>query len=374
MLLAYGIFQVLRGWHLGHPTFVTLRDFAFNCYPAYLFLGVWVGLRWPGRLAGFFRVFAWVNALYGIAFVLLLGNLGWVLAGASQQGSAAVLVFGQPEHAAVALLALLCFESDLRRVWHLLLMNAFVLLGMQIRAAWLAFFLALLLWGYLTRRFRRLMWVAAAVAIILGAMYVGDFQIPGPQTRGGYTISTRELAGRALAPIAPDVAANYTDYASNYEGTAAWRTLWWASIWASVHETPQRALLGHGYGYALGDLVPYLAGAFLRTPHNVFFYVLGYTGWLGVLLFLAFQLEVLRLLESLRRQSGQAFGVVFWLTLIVYACFTASFEAPYVAIPFYLVVGWVLAPLLVPETNRVVLNQRPIDPVGVSAPALGTAH
>src|SRR5207247_1567860 len=110
----------------------------------------------------------------------------------------------------------------------------------------------------------------------------------------------------------------------------------------SVHESPVRALMGFGYGFPIGDLVPYLEGRFIRTPHNFFLYVLGYTGWLGVALFFAFQRELVRLLWRMWKQTGQPFGILFWTTSIVCASFTAFFETPYSAIPFYLIIGCVI--------------------------------
>jgi hypothetical protein len=345
--LGYGIFQVIRGTMAGNSFLTSARDLGFNYYPFYLFLGIWAGSQRPERTAAYARTFAWVNGIYGCAFVLFLTRVGWMIPGTSQQVND-VPLFGQPEHSGLAILALLAMEPHLRKSWHLLLMNSFVLLGMQIRAAWLAFLLALFLWGFLTRRVGRLLWGATAVAVLLGVMYVADLRLVGPQgsqSRGG-SFSAREIVSRALAPVNPDIAASYGDNADIYEKTAVWRTIWWAAIWSSVHADSETAVLGHGYGYALGDLVPYLEGTFIRTPHSVFFYALGYGGWAGVGLFALFQFELVRLLAAVRRLNGQTFGLICWFSVMVYASFTAAFEVPYGAIPFYLIIGWTIAPLL----------------------------
>src|SRR5260370_19483510 len=84
-LLVYGVFEVLRGWMLGHPALTSVRDLAFNCYPFYLFLGIWVGLRRPASLAKYVHSFAWINGLYGIAFVSFSSRLGWRVHGTSHQ-------------------------------------------------------------------------------------------------------------------------------------------------------------------------------------------------------------------------------------------------------------------------------------------------
>ncbi len=134
LLIIYGIFEVVRGWSLGHPVFTSVRDLAFDFYPLYLFLGVWLGLQPNANLGSYVRTFAWINALYGIAFVLFLTHLNWVIPGTASQ-VAEVPVFGMPEHSGIVILALLAFEKDVYRVWHLILMNSFVLLGMEVRAA-----------------------------------------------------------------------------------------------------------------------------------------------------------------------------------------------------------------------------------------------
>jgi O-Antigen ligase len=345
VLLAYGIFQVLRGMYKGNPPLTAARDLAFNYYPLYLFLGLWVGLQSRNFLRQVFRIFAWVNGIYGVVFVLLLSNITWTLPGVSQEVTK-VPFWGEPLGSAFALLGLLAFEKEVSSAWYLFLLNFFVLLGMQIRGEWLAFAIGLLLWSLFTRRFRQVVVVGAYVVLLLGLMITLDVRIPGPEGRGGGMISARALAGRALAPIDPDLSQDYTATSSIAQETVLWRTIWWAEIWISVHALPSRALLGYGYGFPLGDLVPYLEGQFIRTPHNFFLYVLGYSGWIGVVVFSAFQFQLVRLLWKDWKQSRRFFGLIFWATSFVLASFTAFFETPYGAIPFYIVVGSAISPAL----------------------------
>jgi len=104
--------------------------------------------------------------------------------------------------------------------------------------------------------------------------------------------------------------------------------------------------LGYGYGFPLGDLVPYLEGQFIRTPHNTFFYALGYTGWIGVALFSLFQIQIFRLLWKAYRADGKPFGIIYWVSMMTFGMFFPLGETPYGAIPFYLVIGWCASPLL----------------------------
>lgn len=343
LLLAYGAIQIVHGIYAGYPPLTAMRDFAFDYYPLYFFLGLWAGLRQPQGLPGFFRIFAWANGIYGTAYVLFLNRLSWTIPGVSQQ-VAPVPVFGLPEYSCIALLGLLAFEKSLRRAWPLLLLNGFVLLGMQVRAEWLAFAVGLGIWAWRTGNLKRAAWGGAVVVVMLGFFTVTNFSLAGPEGRGGGSISAGGLVGRALAPVSADLAANYTAHYQTDVDTTLFRTLWWAAIWQAVHERASRALLGFGYGYPLGDLVPYLKGEFIQTPHNAFFYALGYTGWLGVVLFFWFLAEIFRLLLAVPNIQLRHFGVAAFAVFFTISMFTAVFEAPYGAIPFYLIAGLAVAP------------------------------
>jgi hypothetical protein len=100
---------------------------------------------------------------------------------------------------------------------------------------------------------------------------------------------------------------------------------------------------GHGYGFDLFILAAWQMREYetmeIRTPHSVFYYALGYTGWAGVLLFAALQLAILRLLWQSFRFGGQPAGGVFWMMGMAMASFQPGFDTPYFAIPFYLMVG-----------------------------------
>lgn len=338
--LACGIFQILHGIYLGNPALTSIRDFAFNYYPLYFLIGLWVGLRNPAFLERFFRVFAWFNGLYGLAYVLVLNQISWTLPGVSDD-VVPVLAFGLPDYSFLALLGLLAFEPDLRKVWFPLLLNTFVLLGMLIRAEWLALAVGLCVFVWATGRLKHMFIAGGAVVVLLGLMVLADFKMPSPETRGEGqgVISARDLIGRAAAPLHADLSTNYADVDDVQVGTVVWRTIWWAAIWESAGEDLNLALWGHGYGYPLADLVPYLKGQFLRTPHNVFFYALGYSGWVGVILFFWFQLRIFSVLWRVYRGRGQPFGLVFFSSMMIYACFTPFFETPHGAIPFYLVTG-----------------------------------
>jgi hypothetical protein len=119
-----------------------------------------------------------------------------------------------------------------------------------------------------------------------------------------------------------------------------------------VHSSPETTVLGHGYGFPLGDLVPYLKGEFIRTPHNEFFFALGYTGWVGVTVFALFQIQICRLLWNAYRFDGRPFGIAYWVSISTFGMFFPVGETPYGAIPFYLIIGWCLSPFLFAHGSR----------------------
>jgi hypothetical protein len=224
------------------------------------------------------------------------------------------------------------------------------MIGVQVRADWLGFSVGLLTYGIVTlgRGFQHLQRIVCAVAVALGLLVVGyivDFQLPSPVGRGG-TISSREIIGRALAPLNSDIARQYSHNADSYAGTFSWRTEWWHAIWTSVLAEPVRAVIGYGYGYPLYSLTNYVPND-VRTPHNVFIYALGYGGWVGVAIFFLLQFSLLRLLLQAYRITGQPFGIMYWATALSGAFFSNFFETPFGAIPFYLLVGLAAAPALI---------------------------
>jgi hypothetical protein len=340
IFLGYGLFELVRGVLQGYPPLTAVQCVIFNIYPLYIFFGLWIGQRRPGFLPKFVRFLAWWHGIYGVAYLMVLSHLPWTI-----PGTAEVELFGQPGGAAIAIIGLLSYERNLARFWAPLLMNAFVLLGTQVRAEWLGFTLSLVLWAILSRQLGKLLKGVGVIVIIIGIMFVTDFRLPSSKLRGG-EISTREFFARAVAPLDPELAAKYTEYTEQYAGTASWRMKWWEAIWDSVHKSGTRTLFGYGYGFYLGSLVwPEVITQDTRTPHNGFFYALGYGGWIGVALFFTLQLYLLRLLKLAYRMTKQPFTLAFWLVSVTISCFGAFFETPFYAIPFYLIVGALLAPV-----------------------------
>ena len=348
LFFAYGVVQIAHGILSGNPPLIAVRDLTFNYYPIYFFLGLSAGLLRPDLLPRILRAFAWFNGIYGVLYLFALNRIDWFVPGVSDE-IATVPIFGQPIYSFLALLGLIAYEKELWKSAHLLGLNAFVMLGMQIRTEWFAFVIGVITWFVVTGQGKRLLQATAILLSLFCVMYITDFSVPGPEGRGGGDISVRQLTDRAVAPFradASDAKAAAGIGAESQESTFVWRTVWWLFIWNAVHSSLNSTIWGFGYGYPLGDLAPYLAGEFIRTPHNEFFYALGYTGWVGVILFFLMQGEILRLLWRVNRNTRDPFGVPFWVAMTAYGMFFPLGETPYGAIPFYLILGWLVSPLL----------------------------
>jgi hypothetical protein len=337
--LAYGLFEMFRGIVNGYSPVLVLEGFAFHYYPLWFFVGMWAARQDWSLLPRTVRLIAWVNGIYGVLYVLILSRIPYLMPGSSD-----VLLFGQPAGSSIVLLGLICIEPRLSRVWHLLVLNLGVMLAMQVRAEYLGFAIGVMLWALLSGNIGRLMAGAVVLAGLLIAGLATDFSIPAPGTRGG-KISTRDIFGRVIAPVDTELAQQYSKNAASQAGTFYWRVIWWRAIWENVHQDTQTAVMGEGYGYPIANLVGYRERD-IRTPHNVFFYALAYGGWLGVALFAMVQLGLAGVLWTAWRHTRSPFGIVLWVSSVCGAFFGNWLEAPFGAIPFYLLAGMAAAPVL----------------------------
>ena len=338
--ILFGFLQVLRGVVTQDSLVVALSCFAFHLYPLFFFLGVEVGVRRPEFLRSFLRWFVWIHGVYGTAYILVFSPLG--LVDTVQTG---IPLFSQPAGAAISILGVLCFEGIGGRSLAPLLLNCFVLVGIQVRAEWLGFVTSVSIWSVLANHVRQMAKLLAVVALIVLVGLVTDFKIPAPKGREG-EISVRGIAGRALSAVSPDLAGNLLDNPEQFNSTVSWRTKWWREIIVLTHESPSTALFGLAYGFPIWDYHPEGVGDGLRTPHSILVFALGYTGWLGLAIYLTLQLSIGRLLWRTFRATGQAFGLQVWILINIWASADNLLEAPYGAIPFYLLLGLAAAPIM----------------------------
>ncbi len=345
--LLYGVGEVVYGVVTGNPLSVALEVFVYNICPMYVFLGIWAGARRPEIVRKYIRYQAWFTVLYVPLYFLVFNKIHISLSGILPGSNMDLL--GQPGTGTGTLLGLFAYEPNLARFWLPILLLSFLTIANQIRADWLGLGIALLIWGTATKQLGRVFGIGGLLVALLGIGFIADLRIPAFAGRGG-EISARETVARALGSISPELALNVGDTsASNarfYYGTVYWRTVWWAGIRAAVSETYHTLVFGLGYGYPIKELgVSGLKNGDIRSPHNIFYFVLAYSGLLGVALFFWLQLCVLRLLWQTFKATGQIYGLAYYSALLVGAFFGNFLETPQAGIPTYLVVGLCVGPL-----------------------------
>lgn len=337
-VIVVGALTAARGIATGSDVVRALMSLPFNYYPLFLVVGLWWGAVDRQALRRCTLWLARVNAVYGVAYVLVLSRVTATLPGQTD-----VPLFGNGNSAGLAILGILVHHRERREAKVLLALNAFVLLGLQQRSEWLGFALGLLTFCLLTRQMKAFVQATAAVVGLLAMVSLLGLTIPGAAGRGG-EVSLQGVIGRSIAPVAPQVAARFVDNSEVYTATASWRTTWWEGIWTAAQEDAVTGVLGNGYGYELfrlGKNVPEST----RTPHNAFFYALGYSGWLGVTVigllwtYLAYRLWIVR------RWTGENYGLVLGVFALSLGMFGNWFETPFGALPTYLLLGLSIAPL-----------------------------
>lgn len=346
VFMLYGTWQLGRGILGGKDLFYPLKIFIFNYYTIYLFLGIWVGLHSPDLLQKLMRILAWVHGIYAVLWLVVLKHFVDLTPGSGPP------LFGVPLGGQVAILGLLCFERDLRPVVIPLVLNIAATLAMQQRAAWLGLGTGMLVWGLLTGRLGRIAAIGVSCVAALVLIELSGIQVKFGDHNSGLPVS-RDILSVVIAPIDVELANELSPRGRAKEGTVEWRQKWWRQIWRAAQSGMMVQAFGHGYGFDLWGLAPddVRAGQAeeIRTPHNVFYFALGYTGWVGVALFAMLQLAIIRLLWRSYRLAGQACGLVFWVMSMTMALVEQSIDTPYRAIPFYLLMGLSIAPGLQPK-------------------------
>jgi O-antigen ligase/polysaccharide polymerase Wzy-like membrane protein len=336
VFVAYGCLQCLRGLSQSAYPKTAVQNFALNYYVVFLFAGMCLGELRKNLLPRMMWYLAWANAIYGVPYLL---KFGYLLSNDERNDN--LIQVGWPAGGAVAILGLLAFERGFRRIVVPAALNAFVMLGCQVRAEWFACTLAVTLLCTLRGRLRQLILGALVVGVIIFVSVVVDVKIP---TQTGYDgeLSARDIVGRAIAAVDEDAASQVSEHASIYAGTVSWRTEWWKALLKETHKTTFTTLFGMGYGYPIWDHNDFLNDEIVPTPHNIFIYVLTYTGWVGVCIFYALQLSLGWALWKAYQASGQPFGLCLWVLFIFWAHFDNRLETPYGAIPFWVLLGMAL--------------------------------
>jgi O-Antigen ligase len=358
--LVYGVAQAIYGIVFqGFPVFTTLQILVFNICPVFLFLGIWVGIRHPDMVRTYIRFLAWFTVIYAPLYFLFFRNLNLTLTGILPGTGLDLL--SNPGSGTLALLGLLTLEPNLARFWLPILVLILMTIANQGRSDWLGLGICLGIWGKLSGKLGRVFGILGCIAAVLIIAAMVDLKLPPIPGRGG-ELSARGTIARMAGAISPELAAEAggRDNSQFYYGTVHWREHWWAAIRNEVFTDPKREIFGLGYGYPLAQLAgPEVVKQGTRSPHNIFYFTLAYSGFVGVAIFFWFEICVLWLVWRAYKVSGVAFGLIFAVHTLIGAFFGNVFETPAAAIPYFLLCGMAVGPIFI-ETDQAYDDEQPV--------------
>jgi hypothetical protein len=339
--LLWGMVECARGLLLGRPVVEVSKGFAAHYYPIFFVIGWTLASRFPAAaFVGLIQRSALTVSIYGCLYAAVFSKLFITFPWAS-----GVPIFSSPAMPSFTIVGLLAFEPLIGfALTPLLILNTAALLLNAGRALWLSLGVGaaiVIAMGSGRRLARRLL--PGLVILVLLICIVGPI-LPAAEGRLG-SLSPRWIAARLLTMVSPSAAeelladsgqASDLQALRSISGTIDWRKHFWQTTVDSLTEN-DLWLVGHGYGMALGSLAGY--GSDVRTPHNYGIYLIGYSGLIGLAIFVMFivalALSILHLPPSLFR----TFLLAEVGTVITIALFGNGLETPFIAVPFYLTTG-----------------------------------
>jgi len=362
----YGVIEIVRGLYDGGSALTLMKSLPLYYYSVLLAFGMWMGSRDPDIFRKLVWGLAWGNATYGIVYSAFLNHLTITL-----PGNPSPLFDLGLTNAAMALLGLVVYPRRSKWMIPLVLLNVAVLFGHQIRAEWLALIVSLVIYLALTRKFRRLFAGLGVILVFATVITIINVKIPGPTDRGG-AVRPTDVIGRAVGSVDPELAAKFTtaQRVEGANGTAQFRQAWWHGIWHSATADPISLVFGHGYAFNLQALAPPgNVNTSVRSPHNIVFYSIGYTGLLGVALMAALFFAIARQLWTVYKHTGNPVGLSIMALMVTASQFEPFLESPFGAAACYLTLGMCLAPL----TRAGLAGDRRLPP-RLEHALKGTAH
>jgi len=341
----YGIAELINGIIFqGYDRVYALKILLFNINPVYVFLGIYVSTRHPGFMRQYVRFSAWQMVIYAPLYFLVLNKLNLTV-GDPDTGFA---LLGNPGTGSVPLIGLLAYETNLLQFWAPILVLSCLTIANQERADWLGLGLALVLWGWLANRMRRIFTVLGTIAVVLIFAALIDLKLPPIPGRGG-ELSARGTISRLAGSISPELAEAVSENrgdAAFYYGTVYWRKQWWAAIREEISKDPRTIIFGFGYGYPLAKLAGEgTQNQGTRSPHSIFYFTLAYSGFVGVAIFFWLEFTVFRLLYRVYKVTGQIYGLAYFAYQFSGAFFGNFLETPS-GILFYITVGLCIGPMM----------------------------
>jgi hypothetical protein len=344
--LLYGFAMLFYGLEQGYPLVTALEILVFNINPIFIFLGIWVGSHHPAILRVYIRYSAWFVVFYTPLYFLFFSKLNVSLSGILPGND--MVILSSAGSGSTTLIGLLSYEPNLVKFWLPMVVLTCLTIANQNRADWLGLTVSLLIWGFLTKRMKRVFAVAGGVTALLLIAAMLDVKLPPIAGRGG-ELSARGTISRMLGAISPDLAANIGGDRANagfYYGTVQWREHWWRNIRSEVSQEYTTTIFGMGYGYPLAHLASKdVEKQGTRSPHDILYFAFAYSGLVGVAIFLWLEATVARVLWRAYKVTGQTYGLIFFVFQFIDSMFSNNIETPQAGILIYLFVGLAIGPM-----------------------------
>jgi hypothetical protein len=273
-------------------------------------------------------------------------------------------VLGNPGSGTLPLLGLLTLEPEIARFWLPIVVLILLTIANQERSDWLGLGICLMIWGKLSGRLGRVFGILGCITAVLIIAALLDLKLPPIPGRGG-ELSARGTIARMAGSISPELAADAGGGrdARFYYGTVQWRKRWWAAIRNEVFKDTKTEVFGLGYGYPLAHLAgPEVEKQGTRSPHDIFYFALAYSGFVGVAIFFWLEASIVWMLWRVYKVSGEAFGLLFAIYTLIGAFFGNILETPAASITFYLLLGMSMGPIF-RQTARIHDDERAMSPV-----------
>ena len=379
LLILWGLACVLRS--IAHPipgvsTIDVLKSSVFSFYPICLPIGLAIGAQLTSaQFVQFMKRFAVWWAIYGVMYVGVMASGQWVPLPWKQE----VPLFWQPPIAPLmpaALLAIWPLLNGWKWRLPLFLMSMVPVVVSPGRGVILGLVAALFVVSMVSAR-RALVVVGSAFAVLVLWWIVGPY------------FQAFEGRGQAMHPVFPIsriVATFNEDWAADmlieagYPGaaddariasdTADWRKTLWEGAMGSL-DTTARMVFGHGHGPSFQQFTP--DGLDVRTPHNFAVYAIFYTGVFGLALFCLLLCGIILSSWMLPDRNIRTMQFAHIAATVVLALVSNVFEAPFGAIPFYLLSGIILSLRYAPMTVGTVWVTYPAAVPAPVAPRRGPA-
>jgi len=166
-----------------------------------------------------------------------------------------------------------------------------------------------------------------------------------------------QIIEKAEAEMSSLNPAEFNPGTSGAQTTTQWRLVWWQTIIKLVHS--ENPLFGLGFGSDISTpfFVKYYGGSQIfraedgslpRYPHSILFTALGRNGYVGVILWSWLVLSVgyvtIRWAKRSRARGARDVALLAGCTYVVAALLNSlvqsTFEAPFAAIPFWVILAW----------------------------------